>query len=63
MPFLITPAWRNFLVACYAEARFEESDPKIDDATTISWAVSTFLRLPGHAALGLPCVRMAGLAP
>ena len=28
MPFLITPAWRNFLVACYAEARFEESDPK-----------------------------------
>jgi len=28
MPFLITPAWRNFLVACYSEARFEESDPK-----------------------------------
>ena len=25
VPFLITPAWRNFLVACYSEAQVRKS--------------------------------------
>ena len=29
---------------------------EIDDATTSSWAASTFSRMPGHASLGPPCV-------